>query len=179
MRVDSFSRGLRSFSELTGNVIAWLTLPMVLVTFTIVVLRYVFDVGWIWMQECVVWMHAALFMLATAYTLNRDEHVRVDIFYRGLEPARKARVDLVGTLVFLLPMSIFLIYTSWDYVAVSWAIREGSREAGGLPFPFVPVLKSLIPLSFLLVLLQGIAIVLGCIAQLSVARSSRTNPRER
>lgn len=170
MTADSLSRALKNVSARTGNVIAWLTVPMVLVTFVIVVLRYVFDLGWIWMQESVVWMHAALFMLASAYTLNRDEHVRVDIFYRELTPVRKAWVDLCGTLLFLLPVSIFLIVTSWDYVAVSWSIGEGSREAGGLPFPFVPLLKSVIPASFALVVLQGVAIAIDSVATLLTVR---------
>ena len=127
-----FQRMLQSFSEWTGRVVAWFSLPMVILTFVIVVLRYAFDLGWIWMQESVVWMHAAVFMLAAAYTLKRDDHVRVDIFYRKMSVRRKALVDVLGTLLFLLPVSIFLIATSWDYVAVSWSIREGSREAGGL-----------------------------------------------
>ncbi|MCZ6584533.1 MAG: TRAP transporter small permease subunit, partial [Gammaproteobacteria bacterium] len=75
---------LEDFSEFTGTVIAWLTIMMVLVTFVIVVLRYAFDLGWISMQESVTWMHAAVFMLGAAYTLKRDEHVRVDIFYRRM-----------------------------------------------------------------------------------------------
>jgi TRAP-type mannitol/chloroaromatic compound transport system permease small subunit len=132
-------------------------LPMVLVTFLIVVLRYVFDMGWIWMQESVLWMHAAVFMLAAAYTLNRDEHVRVDIFYRGLDPRRRALVDVLGTLLLLLPMMLFLFVSSLDYVGNSWARGEGSREAGGLPFPAVPLLKSLIPLTAGLLILQGVA----------------------
>ena len=77
-------RYLEAFSELTGTVIAWFTLTMVLGTFVIVVLRYAFDLGWIAMQESITWMHAAVFMLGAAYTLKRDEHVRVDIFYRGM-----------------------------------------------------------------------------------------------
>ncbi|HMB72548.1 MAG TPA: TRAP transporter small permease subunit, partial [Gammaproteobacteria bacterium] len=136
---------IHRFSELTGALIAWLTLPMVLATFAIALLRYAFAQNWIWMQELVVWMHAVVFMLAAAYTLNADEHVRVDIFYRQFSRRRKAWVDLVGTLVFLLPVSIMLIVTSSDYVVTSWAIGEGSRESGGLPFPFVPALKSVIP----------------------------------
>ncbi len=148
---------LRSFSEWTGRLVAWLTLPMVIVTMVIVVLRYLFDLGWIWMQESVVWMHAAVFMLAAAYTLKHDEHVRVDIFYREMSEARKAWVNLVGTVLFLLPVCVFLIWTSIDYVQVSWSIREGSREAGGLPYPFVPLLKSLIPVTALLLALQGVA----------------------
>jgi TRAP-type mannitol/chloroaromatic compound transport system permease small subunit len=156
------ARKLQHVSDLTGKLIAWLTLPMVLATFAVATLRYVFDLGWIWMQESVVWMHAATFMLATAYTLNQDEHVRVDIFYRNMSAVRKAWVDLVGTVFFLVPVAVFLIVSSWDYVAVSWRIHEASREAGGLPFPFVPLLKSLIPLTAVLVLLQGAAMLIRC-----------------
>jgi TRAP-type mannitol/chloroaromatic compound transport system permease small subunit len=153
----SWSARLKRFSDACGAVIAWFALPMVLVTFAIVVLRYAFDLGWIWMQESVLWMHAGIFMLAAAYTLNRDEHVRVDIFYRDLDPRRKAWVDILGTLLLLLPMMTFLIFSSFDYVFDSWARGEGSREAGGLPFPAVPLLKSTIPLTAGLLILQGIA----------------------
>lgn len=146
------------FSEATGSLIAWLTLPMVVATFLIALLRYVFAQNWIWMQELVVWMHAIVFMLAAAYTLNADEHVRVDIFYRQFSKRRRAWVDLIGTLVFLLPVSLLLTYTSFDYVVTSWSIGEGSRESGGLPFPFVPALKTAIPVAFVLVAIQGVAI---------------------
>ena len=88
--MQSLSAALKGFSELTGRLIAWLTVPMVAGTFLIVLLRYAFDLGWIWMQESMVWLHAAVFMLAAAYTLNRDEHVRVDIFYRRMRPRRRA-----------------------------------------------------------------------------------------
>lgn len=157
---------LERISEWTGRIIAWLMLPMVLGTFVIVLLRYVFDVGWIWMQESVVWMHAAVFMLAAAYTLRCGEHVRVDIFYRALGTRGKAIVDIAGTVFLLLPMMLFLIVTSIDYVAVSWDIQERSREAGGLPYPFVPLLKTLIPVTAMLVIVQGIAAVLANIARL-------------
>ena len=161
-----FSRRLSQFSEWTGRVIAWVTLPMVVGTFVIVVLRYAFDLGWIWMQEGVVWIHSAVFMLASAYTLKRDEHVRVDIFYREMSPRRKAIVNAAGTVLFLLPLCAFLAITSWDYVAVSWSIHEGSREAGGLPYPFTPLLKTLIPMTAVLVAVQGVADVLASIAAL-------------
>jgi TRAP-type mannitol/chloroaromatic compound transport system permease small subunit len=139
---------------------------MVAVQFVIVALRYVFDLGWIWMQESVLWMHAATFMLAAAYTLRHDEHVRVDIFYGRLTSRGRALVDILGTLLLLLPMMIFLIVSSWDYVSVSWTIREGSREAGGLAYPAVPLLKSLIPLTAGLVCLQGLANLLGNLGKL-------------
>jgi len=162
----SWSARLERISEWTGRILAWLMLPMVLGTFIIVLLRYAFDLGWIWMQEGVVWMHAAVFMLAAAYTLRCDEHVRVDIFYRTMSPRGKALVDIAGTLFLLLPMMIFLIVTSYDYVAVSWDIGEGSREAGGLPYPFVPLLKSLIPVTAGLVIIQGVANLLANFARL-------------
>jgi len=148
---------LERFSELTGAAIAWLTILMVLSTFIVVVLRYAFDLGWISMQESITWMHAAVFMLGAAYTLQQDEHVRVDIFYRRMRHKRRALVDLIGTLVFLLPVSIFLAMSSWDYVVTSWVIQESSREAGGLPYPFVPILKSLIPATAALLIIQAVA----------------------
>lgn len=151
------SDALQRISEATGKAIAWLTLPMVFGTFVIVVLRYALDLGYIWMQEGVVWLHAAVFMLAAAYTLKHDEHVRVDIFYRKMTPRSRAIVDVLGILLLLLPMSIFILSASWEYVVVSWQIREGSREAGGLPFPFVPLLKSAIPLTSLLLVIEGVA----------------------
>lgn len=152
-------------------------LPMVLGTFVIVVLRYAFDLGWIWMQESIVWMHAATFMLAAAYTLNRDEHVRVDVFYRGMTDHGRACVDLGGTLLLLLPVAVFLLVTSWDYVSISWAIQESSREAGGLPYPMVPLLKSLIPVTALLLIAQGVANLLDAAMSLVGAHDPHIDGR--
>jgi TRAP-type mannitol/chloroaromatic compound transport system permease small subunit len=140
----NWSQRLARISEQTGRAIAWLMLPMVAVTFLIVLLRYAFDLGWIWMQEGVTWMHAASFMLAAAYTLSHDEHVRVDIFYRKMDSRGRALVDIAGTLLLLLPMTVFLLIESFDYVLVSWSIHEGSREAGGLPYPFLQAIADLL-----------------------------------
>ena len=144
-----------TLSEQTGRVIAWLTLGTVLLTFTVVVLRYGFDSGSIAMQEAVSYLHAAVFMLAAAYTLKHDGHVRVDIIYRKLSPHGQAWVNLSGTVLLLLPVCIFILTSSWDYVAASWSLREGSQEAGGLDAVFL--LKTAIPLMAVLLLLQGIA----------------------
>ncbi|MEM1176109.1 MAG: TRAP transporter small permease subunit, partial [Pseudomonadota bacterium] len=84
-----------------GRAAAWMTLAMVIVTFVVVVMRYVFDAGLIWLQESVTWMHAAVFMLGAAHTLQHDEHVRVDVFYRSMSERRRAVVDLFGVLAFL------------------------------------------------------------------------------
>ena len=133
---------------------------MVLVTFVVVVMRYVFDAGLIWVQESVVWMHAVVFMLGAAYTLQAEEHVRVDVFYRTMSERRRAWVDLIGVLVFLLPLCVFLGWKSFDFVVQSWSLREASRESGGLPYPFLPILKSVLLLMPLTVALQGISLVL-------------------
>jgi TRAP-type mannitol/chloroaromatic compound transport system permease small subunit len=146
-------------SVVSGRLTSWLTVVMVIVTFVIVVMRYVFDAGAVWLQESVVWMHAVVFMIGAAYTLQQDEHVRVDIFYRGTSERRRAWVDLLGTLLFLLPLCGFLGYKAWDFVAVSWQLGESSREPGGMPYPFVPLLKSVLLVMPLLLALQGVAIV--------------------
>ncbi len=144
-------------SIVSGRIISWLTIVMVIVTVVIVVMRYVFDAGAVWLQESVVWMHAVVFMVGGAYTLQQDEHVRVDIFYRDMNERRRAWVDLLGALLFLLPLCIFLGYKSWDFVVISWQLGESSREPGGLPYPFVPLLKSVLLVMPLLLVLQGVS----------------------
>jgi len=156
---------LDRFSGFVGRAAAWLTLFMVVVTFVIVVLRYVFDIGFIWLQESVIWMHAAVFMLGAAYTLREEEHVRVDVFYRDMSERRRAWVDLVGVLIFLLPLCVFLAWNSFDFVLQSWKIGESSREPGGLPFPFLPMLKSVILLMPITVSLQGLSLFLRSLAR--------------
>ncbi len=154
-RIAGFIDGL---SERTGQVIAWLTLGTVLLTFTVVVMRYGFDAGSIAMQEAVSYLHAAVFMLGAAYTLKHDGHVRVDIVYRRLSYRGKALVNLLGTLLLLLPVCLYIIASSWEYVAFSWSLREGSQEAGGLDAVYL--LKTAIPVSAALLLLQGLSMLL-------------------
>lgn len=151
-------------SERTGHAIAWLTIGTVLLTFSVVVLRYGFDSGSIAMQETVSYLHAALFMLGAAYTLKHDGHVRVDIVYRRLSARGQALVNLLGTLLLLLPVCIYIMASSWEYVAISWGLREGSQEAGGLNAVFL--LKTAIPAMAVLLMLQGIAIALHSLLQL-------------
>jgi TRAP-type mannitol/chloroaromatic compound transport system permease small subunit len=140
-----------------GVAVSWLGLAMVLTTATVVILRKFFDTGFIWMQESVTWMHAAVFMLAAGYTLAMEEHVRVDIFYRRMSPGRRLLVDTLGTLFLLVPTCLLIIIYGWHYVTVSWAIGEGSPEAGGLPGLFL--LKSLILLTPALLVVEGLAFV--------------------
>ena len=154
------------FSEATGRAAAWLTLAMVIVSFVIVIIRYVFDSGFIWLQESLTWMHAVVFMLGAAYTLQRDEHVRVDIFYRDMSARRRAVINLFGVVCFIFPLCAFFLIEGFDYVKVSWVIHEVSRNAGGLPYPSIPLLKSTLLLMPLAIALQGLSIALNSISQL-------------
>jgi TRAP-type mannitol/chloroaromatic compound transport system permease small subunit len=153
-----------AFTGWIGRTVSWLTLLMVLLTFGIVILRYGMNQGWIWLQESVTYFHALVFMTAAAWAFQTDDHVRVDIFYRDRSPRHKAWVNLLGTLIFLVPFSIFLIVIGWDYVAASWATKEGSREAGGLPLVYL--LKSLILIMPALLLIQSFSMVRACISTL-------------
>ena len=166
MRADQTESLLDRTSSITGKAAAWLTLFMVIVTFIVVIMRYVFDAGLIWMQESVVWMHAVVFMLGAAYTLRAEEHVRVDIFYRTMSERRRAWVDLIGVIVFLMPLCTFLAWASFDFVTQSWSIGESSRESGGLPYPFVPLLKSVLLLMPIAVSLQGLSLLVRSVKTL-------------
>ena len=169
---DSHPAGQDIASALTGwigRTASWLTLLMVLLTFGIVILRYGMNQGWIWLQESVTYLHALVFMTAAAWTFQTDDHVRVDIFYRDRSIRHKAWVNLLGTLVFLVPFSVFLMVIGWDYVAASWATKESSREAGGLPLVYL--LKSLILIMPALLLIQSYSVVRTCISTLRPVRS--------
>jgi TRAP-type mannitol/chloroaromatic compound transport system permease small subunit len=156
-----------------GRSVSWLLPLMILLTFSIVVLRYGMNLGWIWLQELVVYFHSAVFLLAAAWAFQADEHVRVDIFYRDKSPRHKAWVNLLGTLVFVVPFSIYLFWVGWGYVLASWEVFEGSREAGGLNFVYV--LKSLMLLLPVLLLLQSIGTALRCVRVLRSAPEGATD----
>ncbi|MFT6085187.1 MAG: TRAP-type mannitol/chloroaromatic compound transport system permease small subunit [Glaciecola sp.] len=153
--VLSVSAVIDMINKKIGEWVSYFTFLMAAVTFAVVVLRYGFNLGWIAMQESVVYLHAAVFLLGSAYTLQHDGHVRVDVFYRGFSEKRKALVNLVGTLFLLLPVMIFITVVSWHYVFESWQTLEGSMESGGLPFLYV--LKTFILLFSLTMLLQGVS----------------------
>lgn len=151
-----------------GRTAAWCCLYVVLAEFAVVLLRYALGLGSIKLQESVLYAHAGLFMLAAAWTLQVDGHVRVDIFYAQAKPRARALVDLFGALLFLLPFAAVLGWLSLPYVERSWAILEHSREASGLPFVYL--LKTLIPVFALLIGLQGVAQAVRAMLTLSGPR---------
>jgi TRAP-type mannitol/chloroaromatic compound transport system permease small subunit len=138
-----------------GRTVAWACVFVVTVQFLVVVLRYVFGLGSIWLSESIIYAHATLFMLAAAWTLREGGHVRVDVFYADASPRTRALVDLGGSLLLLLPFVLVLLWFAVPYVARSWSILETSRETSGIPAVFL--LKTLIPLFALMMALQGVA----------------------
>ncbi|NWG45017.1 MAG: TRAP transporter small permease subunit [Alphaproteobacteria bacterium] len=142
-------------SALTGRLVWWLALGMVLVQFAVILQRYVFGIGSIAMQEAIIYMHGFLFLLAAGFTLMRDGHVRVDVLYRTASPRRKAAINLLGTYLFLVPFMLLILSAAESFVAQSWRVLEGSKETSGIQGVFL--LKSAIPAFAILMLVQGVA----------------------
>lgn len=153
--MQTLSRAIDTFHARICYFVSLLTIVMTALTFLIVVLRYGFDLGWVAMQESVIYLHAAIFMLGAAFTLKSDGHVRVDVFYRRMDERKKAWVNLLGGIFLLLPVCIFIVAMSWEYVARSWQMNEASQAAGGLPALYL--LKSFILLFAVTLLLQGLS----------------------
>lgn len=153
--MQGLARNIDRLNRLLGRTLAWLTLAMVLICFSLVLLRYWFDFGSIALQESVTYLHALVFMGAAAWTLQADGHVRVDIFYSRLNAVRRARIDLFGSLFLLLPFAVCLLLFSWGYVDAAWTRREVSAEPGGLPWVYL--LKTLILVMALQLILQALA----------------------
>ena len=168
-RLDRLTDNIDRLSAAVGRAVTWCLLFMLLAGFAVVLMRYVLGVGSVWLHESILYAHAAVFMLAAAWTLSTDGHVRVDIFYADASPRTKALVDLFGALLLLLPFALVLLILSSPYVARSWAILEGSRETSGLPAVFL--LKTLIPLFAALLGLQGIAQAIRAAVVLAGARA--------
>lgn len=146
---------LTGVTRFAGRSVAWLLPVMVVVTSAVVMQRLVLSGGSIAAQETVTYLHATVIMVASAYTLATNGHVRVDIFYRHYSPLQKAWVDVLGTIFFLLPLALFSILLSYDYVLAAWHIREGSADAGGIAAVFL--LKTLILVNAGLLALQALA----------------------
>lgn len=146
------------FNDKVGYLVSWLTTLMVLVVCFDVVTRYMLNESMVAVQELEWHIFALIFLLGAAYTLKEEGHVRVDVFYSRFSPRKKAVIDFIGCLIFLIPFSILVIWTSKMFVQMSWAVHEGSPNPGGLPARYL--LKAAIPAGFVLVLLQGISLTL-------------------
>lgn len=168
------SRAIDTLNSRLGALCAWLTVFLVFGTAIVVVLRYGFDIGAIALQESVMYAHALVFMGAAAWTLQRGGHVRVDILYQKFSPRLQALVDLLGHLIFLIPVCLYLGWNSWDYVSNSWATREGSNESDGLKYVYLQ--KSIILVLVFSLGLQAIGDLIKFAYQLS-GRLPEPEPR--
>ncbi len=153
----SLATGIEHLSEWTGRAASWLVLAMVLLIAYDVAMRYLFRSGSVALQELEWHLFAAIFLLGAAYTLRHDDHVRVDVVYqsRWMNDRRRAWVNLVGTLIFLVPFCLLIIVSAWPFVSSSFLHGEGSPDPGGLPYRWL--LKAAIPIGFGLLLVQGVA----------------------
>jgi TRAP-type mannitol/chloroaromatic compound transport system permease small subunit len=156
--LEKISSYLDNFSELTGKVCSWFVAIMVLVTCLVVIMRYGLDMGSVFLQDVVLYLHGGLFLLGAAFALKRGAHVRVDIFYRNFSESRKALVDLLGNLIFLQPVCWTILLYSWGYVEFSWRIMEVSPEPDGLPVVYIQ--KSLLIDVAILLALQSFSEIL-------------------
>ena len=147
-----------------GHAISWLSFVLVLVIAWNVLLRYLFHRGSVAMQELEWHLFGPLFILTAGYTLALDEHVRVDIFYSRVSRKTKAVVDFVGSLLFLTPVVVLVIWTSWSFIAASWGAGEGSPDPGGLPARYI--LKAVMPVGFILLGLQGLSMAIHSLCRL-------------
>lgn len=172
--VTNIINALDRLTDLGGRILALLTLLLTATLFITVLMRYGFRSNALplgdlslsrqALEESVLYMHCILFMLASAYTLRSDGHVRVDVFYRRFSPRNRAIVDLAGSLFLLLPMAGFILYSSLDYVSFAWKLKEKSQEASGLPWVYL--LKTLIPLMGALLIGQALVEALRNLARL-------------
>jgi len=158
-------RAISALNRVVGETLSWLALACVLVCFTVVVQRYFFNISTLWVQDLYVWLSGAMFTGVAGFALLRDDHVRVDIFYRPAPLRRKAMADLFGVVFFLLPFIYVVFHYGWPAVARSWSYYEGSSNIGGMPGLFV--LKSFIIVFCVLVGLQGLAMGLRAILVLA------------
>ncbi len=149
---EAVSMRIDAFNERLGWIAMVGALLLVLIQMIVVILRYVFLLGLVELQELIIYVHAGLFMVAGGFALAREAHVRVDVFYRPASRRRKALIDVVGVYLLLLPSMALLFYVAWPYVGASWAVLEQSKEASGLP---VYPLKTLLLLFPVAVMLQG------------------------
>ena len=145
-------------NETVGRCVSWLAMAMVLVQVMVVVMRYVFGISVLMMQESIWYMHAIVFLVAAGYTLLHDGHVRVDILYGAVTQRSKAMIDLFGVIFILLPFCVMLWWVSWPYVAAAWKVREGSVEVSGIQGVYL--LKTCILIFAATLSLQGVSLAI-------------------
>ena len=162
--IKTLSRWIDTINEWVGRGVGWVTLGLVLVVFSDVVMRYLFNTSFVFTQELEWHLFGFIFLIGAGYTLLHDGHVRVDIIYQRLGIKGRAWINLCGVILFLIPGCLMVITTSWKFAANSFAMLEGSPDPGGIPLRFI--IKGCIPAGFTLLLLQGISLGLHSFMQI-------------
>ncbi len=166
MRVLQFiSRAIDSLNRAVGYGVAWATFVVVLVVFVDVVMRYAFKTSFVFVQELEWHLFAFIFLMGAGYTLLKDGHVRVDIFYQRLSLEAQAWINLLGVIFFLLPGCYMIMATSLNFVHNSWMVMEGSPDPGGIPYRYI--VKAAIPAGFALITLQGLSLAIQSLTTLT------------
>jgi TRAP-type mannitol/chloroaromatic compound transport system permease small subunit len=154
--LKSLSRWIDEINEQIGRLVAWVSLGLVLVIFSDVVMRYLFNTSYVFIQELEWHLFAFIFLIGAGYTLLHDGHVRVDIIYQRLGLKGRAWINLCGVLLFLIPGCAMVMITSWKFMLNSFLILEGSPDPGGIPLRFI--VKGFIPAGFFLLIIQGVSL---------------------
>jgi TRAP-type mannitol/chloroaromatic compound transport system permease small subunit len=162
--LQAIARWIDTLNEWIGRGVSWVSLGLVLVVFVDVVMRYLFKTSFVFTQELEWHLFAFIFLIGAGYTLLKDGHVRVDIFYQRLGRKARAWVNFIGVILFLIPGCSMIILTSWKFVYNAWSILEGSPDPGGIPFRFI--IKACITVGFLLLLLQGLSLGIHSLLQI-------------
>lgn len=162
MTVQRFLYVIDEISTIVGKAAAWLIIGLMLLVCAEVFKRYLLNAPTAWIFDASNMLYGTLFMLAGAYTLAQNAHVRGDFFYSSMRPRTQASFDIVLYVVFFLPGILALAYAGWDYAAQSYRINEHSTTtADG---PTIYQFKAMIPLAGALILLQGFAEIVRCVA---------------
>lgn len=165
---------IHRLNEFIGRTVSWLNTVLVLLVCGDVVSRYIFNDTAAWVMELEWHLFALVFLFGAGYAFRHGRHVRVDLFYARFSPRDQALVDAIGGLVLLIPWCLLIIWVSWDYARVSYLIREGSPDPGGLPARYL--IKFAIPIAISLLLLQGIAAVWQAV--LDYRNGSKAEPED-
>ena len=162
--IERLCRRIDTLNEWVGRGTAWAALGLVLVVFADVIMRYLFNISFVFIQELEWQLFAFIFLIGAGYTLLYDGHVRVDVIYQRYSSKGKAWTNLLGVVFFLIPGCLMIIETSWHFAYRSWLMGEGSPDPGGIPFRFI--VKGFIPVGFSLLLLQGISLGIRSLLQI-------------
>ena len=163
-RLQPWAKAIDKFNELIGHAVAWAVVVMTLIVIYDVSMRFLFQMGSVMLQELEWHLFGLVFLLGAAYTLQQEGHVRVEVIYQKLSDRQQAIINIIGNVLFLAPLCIVVILSSWPFIANSFAYAETSPDPGGLPYRWL--IKSAIPTGFFLLLLQALADTLRLLLRL-------------